>query len=171
MSEEKTPEDHLYEAKMLEATARYETMIGALHSLVTTNPCLTEDQRLLFYRGFNYVVGAIRTALSCLFSFDNNEDVQRNAANRKRTDEHRKQLHAEMDVYCKEALSLLVDHLIPASSNLDARVFYYKMKAEYHGYIAEIRVGDDKKKAMAEAIEAYAEMIRVSADLPAAIEG
>merc|ERR1712038_1117297 len=56
---------------------------------------------------------------------------------------------------CDKILSLLETALIGKASNGEAKVFFHKMKADYHRYVAEFRTGDDRKKAANSACEAY----------------
>merc|ERR1712000_110828 len=47
------------------------------------------------------------------------------------------------------------DHLIPSSSNGESKVFYYKMKGDYHRYMAEYAQGDGRKEAADASLQAY----------------
>jgi 14-3-3 protein epsilon len=42
---------------------------------------------------------------------------------------------------------VLDDHLIPAAEAGESKVFYYKMKGDYHRYLAEFAMGDKRKDA------------------------
>ena len=46
-------------------------------------------------------------------------------------------------------------HLIPVASNGESEVFYLRMKADYHRYIAEVTTGDAKAVAASSAEAAY----------------
>ncbi len=45
----------------------------------------------------------------------------------------------ELDEICGEILSLLDKYLVPSASTVEASVFYLKMKADYHRYLAEFK--------------------------------
>jgi 14-3-3 protein epsilon len=53
---------------------------------------------------------------------------------------YRTVVEKELDEVCGEILSLLDKHLIPSASTVEASVFYLKMKADYHRYLAEFKV-------------------------------
>lgn len=46
-------------------------------------------------------------------------------------------------------------HLIPAASTGESKVFYYKMKGDYHRYLAEFATGNDRKQAAEHSLVAY----------------
>jgi 14-3-3 protein epsilon len=56
---------------------------------------------------------------------------------------------------CDAALGLLDQYLIPMASNGESEVFYLRMKADYHRYIAEVTTGDAKAVAASSAEAAY----------------
>lgn len=53
---------------------------------------------------------------------------------------YRSVVEKELDEVCGEILALLDEHLIPSASTVEASVFYLKMKADYHRYLAEFKV-------------------------------
>merc|ERR1712150_375227 len=56
---------------------------------------------------------------------------------------------------CKEVIDLLDEVLIPPSTSGESRVFYNKMKGDYHRYLAEFCVGSDRKLAAENRLMAY----------------
>jgi 14-3-3 protein epsilon len=52
-------------------------------------------------------------------------------------------------------LEVLEKHLIPAASTGESKVFYYKMKGDYHRYLAEFATGNDRKEAAENSLVAY----------------
>lgn len=45
------------------------------------------------------------------------------------------QVESELTSICNDILSILNDHLIPASSSSESKVFYLKMKGDYYRYL------------------------------------
>jgi 14-3-3 protein len=45
--------------------------------------------------------------------------------------------------------------LIPNSSATEGKVFYYKMKGDYHRYLSEFQGQDSRKESSDKALEAY----------------
>ena len=50
----------------------------------------------------------------------------------------------ELTQICHDILDLLDENLIPSSQSDEAKVFFYKMKADYFRYIAEYAVADQR---------------------------
>jgi len=49
----------------------------------------------------------------------------------------------------------LDEHLIPTATSGESKVFYYKMKGDYHRYLAEFATGNSRKDAAENSLLAY----------------
>ena len=65
------------------------------------------------------------------------------------------QVEKELSDICSSILKLLDDHLIPTASSGESKVFYLKMKGDYHRYLAEFKTGADRKDAAEHTLLAY----------------
>ena len=65
------------------------------------------------------------------------------------------QVEKELRDICSDILSVLDKHLIPCSDTGESKVFYYKMKGDYHRYLAEFATANDRKEAAENALVAY----------------
>ena len=61
----------------------------------------------------------------------------------------------ELRDICGDILQVLDKHLIPCSDTGESKVFYYKMKGDYHRYLAEFATANDRKEAAENALVAY----------------
>lgn len=61
----------------------------------------------------------------------------------------------ELSDICASILQLLDEHLIPTASTGESKVFYLKMKGDYHRYLAEFKTGADRKEAAEHTLLAY----------------
>ncbi len=66
-----------------------------------------------------------------------------------------RQVEKELSEICSSILQLLDDHLIPTASSGESKVFYLKMKGDYHRYLAEFKTGTDRKDAAEHTLLAY----------------
>ena len=64
-------------------------------------------------------------------------------------------LHSELEDICTEILGIIENELIPNSSATEGKVFYYKMKGDYHRYLSEFQGHDARKESSDKALEAY----------------
>ena len=65
------------------------------------------------------------------------------------------QVENELSDICSSILGLLDEHLIPTASSGESKVFYLKMKGDYHRYLAEFKTGSDRKEAAEHTLQAY----------------
>merc|ERR1712088_632435 len=68
---------------------------------------------------------------------------------------YRTDVEKELKDICNDILDVLDKHLIPCSDSGESKVFYYKMKGDYHRYQAEIATSDGCKEASDDALTAY----------------
>lgn len=68
---------------------------------------------------------------------------------------HCLQVEKELTEICQSILQLLDEHLIPTASTGESKVFYLKMKGDYHRYLAEFKTGSDRKEAAEHTLLAY----------------
>jgi hypothetical protein len=61
----------------------------------------------------------------------------------------------ELSEICASILQLLDEHLIPTASTGESKVFYLKMKGDYHRYLAEFKTSADRKEAAEHTLLAY----------------
>lgn len=66
--------------------------------------------------------------------------------------EYRSSVEKELSDICEAIHKLLDNALIPEAKTGESKVFYYKMKGDYHRYYAEIDTKDVQKNA---ALDAY----------------
>jgi len=65
------------------------------------------------------------------------------------------QVEKELRDISSDILAVLDKHLIPCSDTGESKVFYYKMKGDYHRYLAEFATGNDRKEAAENSLVAY----------------
>ena len=58
---------------------------------------------------------------------------------------YREQVKKELKEICKDVLKVIVKHLLPASATGE-KIFYYKMKGDYHRYMDGFTTQVGKKK-------------------------
>jgi len=148
-------EDQGYIAKLSEQAERYEEMVEAMKSVAKLNVELTVEERNLLSVAYKNVIGARRASWRIISSIEQKEESKGNEQHVKRIREYRTKVENELASICKEILSILDAHLIPSSITGESKVFYYKMKGDYHRYLAEFQAGQPRKEAAENALIAY----------------
>lgn len=149
-----TREEHLYMAKITEQTERFEDMLEAMNKVVLANPDLTVEERNLLSVAYKNTIGSRRTAWRALSSIEKKEE-QKGSKNIHLLRGYKTKIEDELNKYCKEILKLINELLIPKATASESKVFYNKMKGDYHRYISEYTTGDDNKTAGDNAHDAY----------------
>ena len=64
-------------------------------------------------------------------------------------------IEQELNGFCNDILGLLENTLIKQAATAESKVFFLKMKGDYHRYISEYASGDQHKKAADGALNSY----------------
>ncbi|XP_022726071.1 14-3-3 protein 6-like [Durio zibethinus] len=151
-------EENVYMAKLAEQAERYEEMVKFMENVVSAVPApdeLTVEERNLLSVAYKNVIGARRASWRIVSSIEQKEEGRGNADHVSVIREYRAKIEAELSEICAGILKLLDDKLVPGCGNGDSKVFYLKMKGDYHRYLAEFNTGDDRKAAAENTLTAY----------------
>jgi 14-3-3 protein epsilon len=151
-----TRDKNVYFAKLAEQAERYDEMAAKMDEVGKVGELSVEERNLLSV-AYKNAVGSRRAAWRIISSVEQKETSKGNAENTAFAKEYREKVEEELDKICGTILELLEKHLIPKvqDRNAESTVFYQKMKADYHRYIAEYVKGEKKKKAADDADAAY----------------
>merc|ERR1711881_286689 len=69
--------------------------------------------------------------------------------------DYRQKIETELEKVCQDVLDVLDESLIPKAETGESKVFYHKMKGDYHRYLAEFASGEKRKVAATAAHDAY----------------
>merc|ERR1712216_1009994 len=64
-----------------------------------------------------------------------------NSENKERIEAYRRKIEQELEDICSRILKLLDNNLIGGARSGESKVFYLKMKGDYHRYLAEFKTG------------------------------
>lgn len=159
----------LYSAKLSEQAERYPDMVAEMKKIAqgAREQELSVEERNLLSVAYKNLVGARRASWRILQSVEQSEQAKGNEKRVKLIQKYRTVVEKELDEVCGEILNLLDTFLIPSASTTEASVFYLKMKADYHRYLAEFKVDNDRKEAADKTLEAYkAAQDKAMAELP-----
>jgi len=153
-------EENVYMAKLAEQAERYDEMADYMREVSMADGELSVEERNLLSVAYKNAVGSRRASWRIISSVEQKENTKSNTEAASRASQYRKKVEKELDDICEKILKLLENHLIsseptPPPGKEESQVFYYKMKGDYHRYIAEYKSDDEKKKASDAARDAY----------------
>jgi len=148
-------EENVYLAKLAEQAERYDEMVDSMKKVAKANVELTVEERNLLSVAYKNVIGARRASWRIISSIEQKEENKGNQNHVTKIKEYRTKVEKELSEICSDILNVLDQHLIPASTSGESKVFYYKMKGDYHRYLAEFATGDGRKGAAENALTAY----------------
>lgn len=141
-------------AKLAEQAERYDDMAESMKLVTKADQKLTNEERNLLSVAYKNVVGTRRSSWRVISSIEqksSDTDKQRLAV------EYREKIEKELNDICKDVLDLLNDYLIKSAEEAESKVFYLKMKGDYHRYLAEVATGSKRDDAVGNSEEAYSQ--------------
>uniref|UniRef100_UPI003AB0E9F6 tyrosine 3-monooxygenase/tryptophan 5-monooxygenase activation protein, epsilon polypeptide 1 isoform X1 n=1 Tax=Centroberyx gerrardi TaxID=166262 RepID=UPI003AB0E9F6 len=148
-------EDLVYQAKLAEQAERYDEMVESMKKVAGMDVELTVEERNLLSVAYKNVIGARRASWRIISSIEQREENKGGEEKLKMIREYRQTVENELKSICNDILDVLDKHLIPSAGTGESKVFYYKMKGDYHRYLAEFATGNDRKEAAENSLVAY----------------
>ncbi|KAG2699048.1 hypothetical protein I3843_07G174400 [Carya illinoinensis] len=150
-------EENVYMAKLAEQAERYEEMVEFMEKVTAAveNEELSVEERNLLSVAYKNVIGARRASWRIISSIEQKEESRGNEDHVATIRDYRSKIESELSSICDGILKLLDSRLIPSASSGDSKVFYLKMKGDYHRYLAEFKTGTDRKEAAESTLTAY----------------
>jgi 14-3-3 protein epsilon len=148
-------EDSVYLAKLAEQAERYEEMVENMKLVASEDQELSVEERNLLSVAYKNVIGARRASWRIVTSIEQKEESKGNKTQVTLIKEYRATIEAELAKICEDILDVLDKHLIPSAKSGESKVFYHKMKGDYHRYLAEFAIGDKRKESADKSLEAY----------------
>ncbi|XP_031109282.1 14-3-3 protein 1 [Ipomoea triloba] len=152
-------EQSVYMAKLAEQAERYEEMVKFMDSLVISSATsafeLSVEERNLLSVAYKNVIGSLRAAWRIVSSIEQKEEGRKNDDHVVLVKDYRSKVESELSAVCAGILKLLDQYLIPSASTSESKVFYLKMKGDYYRYLAEFKIGNERKEAAEDTMLAY----------------
>jgi len=159
-------EDFIYMARLSEQAERYDEMAASMKKVAQMNEELSVDDRNLLSVAYKNVVGSRRASLRIISSIEQKEESRGKVDHLAKAREYHKKVEKELTEICADILSVLDNHLITNATTAESKVFYYKMKGDYHRYLAESTSGDARQQSADKALAAYKSASDVGQELP-----
>ncbi|KAK5075920.1 14-3-3 protein [Exophiala xenobiotica] len=148
-------EESVYLAKLAEQAERYEEMVENMKVVASADQELTVEERNLLSVAYKNVIGARRASWRIVTSIEQKEESKGNESQVKLIKEYRQKIEEELGKICEDILEVLDQHLIASAKTGESKVFYHKMKGDYHRYLAEFAIAEKRKGSADKSLEAY----------------
>ncbi|KAK3116567.1 hypothetical protein LTR53_002935 [Teratosphaeriaceae sp. CCFEE 6253] len=148
-------ESKTFLARLCEQAERYDEMVSYMKEVAKLGGELTVDERNLLSVAYKNVVGTRRASWRIISSIEQKEEAKGSDKHVGIIREYRQKIELELEKVCQDVLDVLDDSLIPKAETGESKVFYHKMKGDYHRYLAEFASGEKRKGAATAAHEAY----------------
>lgn len=151
-----TRDENVFMARLAEQAERYEDMVEYMKRVATMGAELSLDERNLLSVAYKNSVGARRQAWRAVNTLEQREAATaKGPAILELIKQYRHRIEAELNGRCYDILEILAKDLIPQATNHESKVFYLKMKGDYHRYLAEFSSGEQHSKCAQEAHDSY----------------
>jgi 14-3-3 protein epsilon len=159
-------EKNVYLAMLAEQTNRFEEMIDFLEDMLKSrDKDLTADERNLLSIAYKNAVSTRRTALRTIMAYEMKEKKKGTSAFLPYIQEYRKKVEEELTKMCQNVINMIDTQLLKRADEVEAKVFYLKMKGDYNRYIAEYAEGDLKHSVGQASLKAYQEATDYAKDI------
>lgn len=148
-----TREENVFMARVAEQAQRFEDMITYIRRVATMPTELNVDERNLLSVAYKNAVSERRKAWREVHAIELKESSSPEFTARIRA--YREKLETELKGQCSDILGIIQNDLLAKSTNLEAQVFFLKMKGDYHRYLAEFTDGGEREKCTQDAHDAY----------------
>jgi 14-3-3 protein epsilon len=150
-----TRDDDVYQAKLAEQAERYEEMVESMKKVGKMDQELTVEERNLLSVAYKNLIGARRASWRIITNIESKEENKSENSKTALTKKYRSQVEKELRDICQDILDLLDKNLLPNAASGESKVFYLKMKGDYHRYKAEFATQEDRKEAAENSLVAY----------------
>lgn len=147
-------DENVFMARLAEQAERYEDMVKHMRKVASMGVDLTLEERNLLSVSYKNAVGMRRSAWRAVNQLEEKQ-ANKGPAILELIKVYRDKLEKELYDICQDILEILAKDLVPTASNPQGKVFFLKMKADYHRYLAEFASSEDHSKHAQDAHDAY----------------
>lgn len=129
--------DLIYLARLYERAEKYDDMVQCINYFVKMNPKLNIEERNILSAGYKNIISNRRFSWRYLQNQTKKEEKEGHHLAIKYIGEIKQKVEGEIKSICKEINSLLDSYLIPSAEDIEYKIYFLKMKADYYRYQCE----------------------------------
>ena len=129
----------------------------------STKPAkLTKEERNLLSAGYKNIISDKRSSWRLLNNMERKEEEKKNTTQSAYIKEIKDKIETELNQICAQIQSVIDKYLIPNATDVENKVFYLKLKADYYRYKCEFANGKEFDEACDNAEKVYKEAYELS---------
>ena len=154
MSESKlfTREEYIYLSRLYEKVEKYPDQFKFINKYVELDPKLSKDERNILGSGYKNIISDKRSSLRIINSLE-----KRNIYQASYIKEIKEGIEKELSQILAEVQKILDKFLIPNAIDIENKVFYLKLKADFMRYKCEISYGKELEENIFKTGKVYKE--------------
>jgi 14-3-3 protein epsilon len=141
----------VFKAKLAEQAERFDDMVADMKEVARQPQELSVEERNLLSVAYKNVIGSRRASWRVITSIEQKGDSDKMSIIK----DYKDKIESELLEVCNDILSTIQDSLVPNSTSDEAKVFYWKMKGDYHRYLSEFQTEDARQASADAALESY----------------
>ena len=155
-------EEYVYLSKLYEKAERFPDMVKSINKFVEMDPKLTKEERNLLSAGYKNIISDKRSSWRLLNNMERKEEEKKNTIQSAYIKEIKDKIETELNQICAQIQSVIDKYLIPNATDVENKVFYLKLKADYYRYKCEFANGKEFDEACDNAEKVYKEAYELS---------
>ena len=154
MSESKlfTREEYIYLSRLYEKAEKYPDQFKFINKYVELDPKLSKDERNILGSGYKNIISDKRSSIRIINSLE-----KRNIYQASYIKEIKEGIEKELSQILAEVQKILDKFLIPNAIDIENKVFYLKLKADFMRYKCEISYGKELEENIFKTGKVYKE--------------
>ena len=145
-----------------EKAERFPDMVKSINKFVEMDPKLTKEERNLLSAGYKNIISDKRSSWRLLNNMERKEEEKKNTTQSAYIKEIKDKIETELNQICAQIQSVIDKYLIPNATDVENKVFYLKLKADYYRYKCEFANGKEFDEACDNAEKVYKEAYELS---------
>ena len=147
-----TREECVFLSRLNEKAEKYSEMFKYINKYVELDPKLSKEERNILCSGYKYIISDKRNSLRIL-----NNIEKRNTYQLAYIKEIRENIEKELYQILSDIEKMLDKYLIPNAIDIENKVFYLKLKADFMRYKCEISYGKELDDIISKTEKIYKE--------------
>ena len=145
-------EEYVYLSRLYEKAEKYPLMFKCINKFIELSPKLSKEERNILGSGYKNIVSDKRSSLRILSSLE-----KRNIFQPSYIKEVKENIERELSKILSEIDKVLDKYLIPNAPDVENKVFYLKIKADFLRYKCEISYGKEFDEVCSQTEKIYKE--------------